>query len=156
MIMENMLEWIWALFSSLIVFLFGAPDQLIGFLILLSVVDFILGLRKAARGRSDKTENGGVSSKAAAKGLEKKGVMFMILIVANVCDQMFHSGGMIRMATLWFYITTEGISIIENAALLGLKIPEFLMDILEVKNKLSNDGKLEQTEKEEKGEQHGN
>lgn len=147
---EKIYEVILALCMPLIVFLFGTPDQLILFLLLLSIVDFILGLRKAAKGRSDKTENGGVSSKAAAEGLEKKGVMFMVLIVANVCDQMFNSGGVIRTATMWFYITTEGISIIENAALLGLKIPKFLSDILEVKNKLANDGELEDGKQEDK------
>lgn len=141
--MEKIFEWVVACLSSLVLFLFGAPDKLILFLVLLSIVDFVLGLRKAYKGKSDKTENGGVSSKAAAEGLEKKGIMFMVLIVANVCDQMFNAGGMIRTATMWFYITTEAISIIENATLLGLKVPKFLVDILEVKNKLSNEGKLE-------------
>ena len=139
-----------AFFHMLITFLFGMPDQLIIFLVALSVVDFVMGLRKAHKGKSDKTENGGLSSGAAAEGLEKKGVMFMVLIVANICDQMFNVGGMIRTAALWFYITTEGISIIENAALLGVKIPQFLIEILEIKNKLSNEGKLEDDRKEEK------
>nr|WP_301335016.1 phage holin family protein [Holtiella tumoricola] len=127
-------------------FLFGALDKLIIFLIILSIVDFGLGLRKAYRGKSDKTPNGGLSSKAAAEGLEKKGNMFMVLIVANVCDQMFNTAGMIRTATLWFYITTEGISIIENAALLGVKVPKVLVDILEVKNRLADEGKANENE----------
>lgn len=146
MVVESMMEWANLLFGEVLAFLFGEPNKLIMFLMLLSVVDFFLGLRKAYKGKSDKTENGGVNSKAAAEGLEKKGVMFMVLIVANVCDQMFNAVGMIRTAILWFYITTEGISIVENAALLGVPFPKFLVDLLEVKNKLSNEGKVEQAE----------
>ncbi|MDA3730084.1 phage holin family protein [Niameybacter massiliensis] len=143
---ERVFEILIAFIAAVFTFLFGVADKLILFLLLLSAVDFYMGLRKAYRGKSDKTKNGRLSSRAAAEGLEKKGNMFMVLIVANVCDQMFNTGGMIRTATLWFYITTEGISIIENAALLGLKIPKVLVDILEVKNRLADEGKVNENE----------
>lgn len=144
--MEKILEWVWVALSIVATFLFGAVDHLIVFLIILSIVDFGIGIMKARRGKSDKTENGGLSSKAAAEGIEKKGVMFMVLILANICDQMFNVGGMIRTATLIFYITTEGISIIENVVLLGVRVPKFLVDVLEVRNKLANEGKVKEDE----------
>lgn len=144
--MEKILEWLWMALGVVITFLFGSFDKLIVFLVVLSIVDFYMGIMKARRGRSDKTENGGLSSKASAEGIEKKGSMFMVLILANICDQMFNVGGMIRTATLIFYITTEGISIIENSVLLGGKVPQFLKDILEVRNKLANEGKVKEDE----------
>lgn len=144
--MEKIFEWLWMALSLIITFLFGAFDKLVLFLILLSAVDFYMGILKARKGKSDKTPNGRLSSKAAAEGIEKKGLMFMVLILANVCDQMFHVGGMMRTATLIFYITTEGISIIENVVLLGVKVPKFLEDILEVRNKLADEGKVKEDE----------
>lgn len=141
--MEESSKWALALLQTAFTFLLGAPDKLIVILVVLSVIDFILGFAKARRGKSEKTQSGGLSSTAAAKGLEKKGVMFMVLIVANVCDLMFNVGGMIRTAALWFYITTEALSIIENAALIGVKIPKFLINVLEVKNKMADEGNLE-------------
>lgn len=143
---DRVFELIGAVFGSVFSYLFGGFDKLILFLVTLAIIDFGMGLLKGAWGKSDKSTNGKVSSIAASEGLQKKGIMFVVLIVANICDQMFNAAGMIRTAALWFYITTEGISIVENAALLGVPFPQFLIDLLEVKNKFANDGKVEGNE----------
>jgi toxin secretion/phage lysis holin len=67
-----------------------------------------------------------------ARGIFKKVVIFSLVGVAHIIDQnIIGDGGVIRTAVIFFYLSNEGISIIENATRLGLPIPEKLRDVLE-------------------------
>lgn len=124
-----------------VTYLFGGMDKLLSALLLFAAIDFLLGVGKGAAGKSDKTKNGRLSSVAASAGLEKKGKMLLVLIVANVCDGLFDAGGVVRDGALWFYIAVEALSICENITLIGIPLPKFLIDLLEVRKNMADAGK---------------
>lgn len=65
-------------------------------------------------------------------GICKKVLIFLLVAVGYIIDsKIIGQGGVIRTAIIFFYISNEGISIIENAGLIGLPIPQKLKDVLE-------------------------
>jgi toxin secretion/phage lysis holin len=73
-----------------------------------------------------------LSRDVGARGIFKKVVIFSLVGIAHIMDQnIIRDGSAIRTAVIFFYLSNEGISIIENSTRLGLPIPEKLRDILE-------------------------
>jgi len=73
-----------------------------------------------------------LSSDIGARGIFKKVLIFVLVGVGHIVDsQVLGDGGAIRTAVIFFYLSNEGISILENAAHVGLPIPEKLKSILE-------------------------
>ena len=94
-------------------------------LIAFVVVDYITGVMCAA---TDKK----LSSEVGFKGIAKKVLIFLLVGIANILDvQVIGSGSVLRTAIIFFYISNEGVSLLENAGHLGLPIPEKLKEILE-------------------------
>lgn len=111
------------LFSALSEFL-GVYDGLLHVLVVFAVIDYITGI---LRGMSERR----LSSEIGAKGIVKKVAMFSLVGIANLIDaHIVGSEHLVRSATLWFYISNEGISIIENSAALGLPVPTRLTEVL--------------------------
>lgn len=105
---------------SSIAYLVGGVDHLIKALAIFMICDFIIGVIAGA-------QNEGVSSKRALRGLGKKGAMITLVIIANQLDIVSGSdNGFVRNSMIFFLIATEGISLIENMAKLGLDVPDFL------------------------------
>ncbi len=103
----------------------GGYDGFLYALIAFVVIDYLLGVMCAIIEKH-------LSSEVGARGIFKKVVIFSLVGVAHVIDQnIIGDGGVIRTAVIFFYLSNEGISIIENATRLGLPIPEKLRDILE-------------------------
>jgi len=103
----------------------GGCDGLIYALIAFVVIDYITGVMCAV---IDKR----LSSEVGFRGIFKKVLIFMLVGVGNIVDkQLIGDGSVLRTAVIFFYISNEGISIIENAGNLGLPIPQKLKDILE-------------------------
>jgi len=77
-----------------------------------------------------------LSSEVGARGIFKKVLIFSLVGIAHIIDtRLIGSGSALRTAVLFFYISNEGISIIENAAIIGLPVPKKLTDILaQIKN----------------------
>ena len=72
-----------------------------------------------------------VSSEVGFKGICKKVLIFILVGVANIVDkQIIGNGSAIRTAVIFFYLSNEGISILENTALIGLPVPQKLKDVL--------------------------
>lgn len=72
-----------------------------------------------------------LSSEVGFKGIAKKVLIFLLVGIANILDvQVIGSGSVLRTAVIFFYISNEGVSLLENAGHLGLPIPEKLKDIL--------------------------
>ena len=66
------------------------------------------------------------------KGIFKKVLIFLLVGIGHILDtQVIGSGSVLRTAVIFFYLSNEGVSLIENAAHLGLPIPEKLKDVLE-------------------------
>ena len=111
--------------------LLGGWDPLLRVLTVLMAVDYLTGILVALMGKSPKTEYGGLSSRAGAAGLARKGLMLCVVLVAAMADSAAGTGASVcRDAACWFYIANEGISILENAGLAGAPYPEKLKQLL--------------------------
>ena len=103
----------------------GGCDSLLYALIAFAVIDYITGVMCAV---ADKK----LSSTVGFKGICRKVLIFLLVGIANVLDvQVIGSGSVLRTAVIFFYISNEGVSLIENAAHLGLPVPEKMKDVLE-------------------------
>lgn len=100
-------------------------------------VDYATGLIVAGVfHKSEKTENGALESRAGWKGLCRKGVSLLVVLVACRLDMIMGSN-FIRDATVIAFIANEAISIIENAGLMGVPIPSVITKAIEVLKKKS-------------------
>ena len=103
----------------------GGCDGLLYALIAFVAIDYITGVMCAI---SDKT----LSSEVGFRGICRKVLIFLLVGIGHIVDaQVIGSGGVLRTAVIFFYLSNEGISLIENAAHLGLPVPEKLKAVLE-------------------------
>lgn len=122
--------------GAVLSFFCGMPP-LVWVLLAVMSLDYITGLICGLMGKSPKTENGGLSSGAAFKGLLKKILILIVVMVAALVDRAITMGAGIEFAAvtgaccLWF-IASEGLSILENAAAMEVPIPGILMRALEI------------------------
>lgn len=125
--------------------LLGEWNVMLTALAVLMVLDYLSGLICAWRGVSPKTTNGGVSSKVSFDGLAKKAFIILIVLMATILDHVIDMGAAVfQTAATMYYIANEGISILENAALLGVPFPERMKKALEaVKQKADEEEKAE-------------
>lgn len=106
-------------------FLGGCDGLLYALLIAFVVIDYITGVMCAV---ADKK----LSSTVGFKGICRKVLIFLLVGIANILDvQVIGSGSVLRTAVIFFYISNEGVSLVENAAHLGLPVPDKLKDVLE-------------------------
>lgn len=121
----NAIQFIFTVLGGWIGYFLGGCDGLIIALICFVAVDYITGLMCAV---SDKK----LSSRAGFKGICRKVLIFTLVGVANIIDiQIIHTGSVLRTAVIFFYLSNEGVSLLENAAHLGLPIPKKLKAVLE-------------------------
>ena len=104
----------------------GGFDGLLEALIIFAVVDYVTGVFCAIAEKK-------LSSAIGFKGILQKMLIFMLVAVANVIDAHILGGGdhLLRTAVIFFYLSNEGISILENSSRLGLPVPEKLQSILQ-------------------------
>ena len=125
--MKEIWNWVQMALSAIGGFLgyfLGGMDGFLYALIAFVVIDYITGLMVAAIQKK-------VSSEVGFKGICKK-MLFILVGVANIVDkQIIGNGSAIRTAVIFFYLSNEGISILENTALIGLPVPQKLRDVLE-------------------------
>ena len=134
-------------------FFTGLPP-IIWVLIAVMSIDYITGIICGLMGKSPNTENGGVSSKMAFKGLLKKALIILVVLLAALLDKAVTMGTGVQFeavagATCLWFIASEGFSILENAAAMGIPIPKVLMQALEIMRKKGEvpEEKPEQKEK---------
>lgn len=121
--------------GSIIANLLGGWDMALQTLLLFMAVDYITGLIVAGVFKqSKKSETGALDSWAGWKGLFKKGVTLSIVLVAAQLDKVTGTE-MIRDAVVIAYIVNEAISILENAGLMGVPIPEIVSRAIEMLKK---------------------
>lgn len=113
-----------AFFGAVIGFMFGGVSGLLITLIVFIVFDFITGV---LTGIAEKK----LSSETAFNGLVRKVFEILIVSAAHLLDfYVFHEGDVLFTATCFVFISTEGISLVENAARLGVPIPKVVVDTL--------------------------
>lgn len=106
----------------------GGCDGLIIALVLFVVIDYITGVMCAVVDRK-------LSSTVGFKGIFRKVLIFMLVGIANIIDvQVIKSGSVLRTAVVFFYLSNEGLSLIENSVHLGLPVPEKLKAVLKQLN----------------------
>ena len=106
----------------------GGMDGLIYALLAFSVIDYVTGIMCAI----DKKE---LSSSVGFKGIARKIIIFSLVGVANILDVYILGHVGVLRALIFFYLSNEGISILENTSKLGLPVPEKLQNILQQLNK---------------------
>ena len=103
----------------------GGCDGLLYALIAFVAIDYITGVMCAVIDHR-------LSSEVGFKGIFKKVLIFLLVGVANILDvQVIETGCVLRTAVIFFYISNEGVSLLENAAYLGLPVPEKIKTVLE-------------------------
>lgn len=121
----NTMQIILAAVGGWLGYFLGGCDGLVYALILFMAADYITGVMCAA---VDKR----LSSEIGFKGICKKVLIFVLVGLANILDvQIIGTGSVLRTAVIFFYISNEGVSLLENAAHIGLPVPEKLKDILQ-------------------------
>ena len=134
--MKKLVEALAAAGGAVASFFMGLPP-VVFILLAVMALDYISGLICGFKGVSPKTQNGGLSSRAAFDGLLRKALILLVVLLAHLVDTaVILSAGIEFQATtgatiLWF-IASEGISILENAAALEIRIPRILMQALEL------------------------
>lgn len=126
--MKNIIETIQMIFASIggwIGWILGGADGFLYALIAFVVIDYLTGIMASILEQR-------LSSEVGFRGILKKILTFVLVGVANIIDSyLIGNGSAIRTAVIFFYISNEGISILENATRIGLPIPERLKNVLE-------------------------
>lgn len=121
----NTIQFVFAGIGGWLGYFLGGCDGLFYALLAFVAVDYITGVMCAI---ADKN----LSSEVGFKGICRKVLIFILVGVANILDvQVIGTGSVLRTAIIFFYISNEGVSLLENAGHLGLPIPEKLKVALE-------------------------
>ncbi len=113
----NMLQAMFAGIGGWLGYFLGGCDGLLYALIAFTVIDYISGVMCGI-------VDGKLSSSIGFKGICRKVIVFMLVGVATILDtRIFQTGSVLRTAVIFFYLSNEGISLLENASHLGLPIP---------------------------------
>ena len=103
----------------------GGCDGLMYALIAFVIVDYITGIMCAIVDKK-------LSSAVGFKGICKKVLIFLLVGVANILDvNIIGSGSVLRTAAIFFYLSNEGVSLLENASHLGLPVPNAIKEVLQ-------------------------
>ena len=120
----NTLQLIFTAIGGYLGYILGGLDGFLYALIAFVVIDYITGLMAAIIEHK-------LSSEIGFKGIFKKVLIFTMVAIGNILDsKIIGDGSTIRTAVIFFYLSNEGISIIENSVIIGLPVPHKLKDIL--------------------------
>lgn len=106
------------------VYLIGGFDIAIQSLLIVMVVDYLTGIASAIYNKE-------LSSKIGFKGILKKFSYLCVVALSVVIDNLTGQSGLIRTLVIYFFVANDGLSIIENMAEMGVKLPQKLIDALE-------------------------
>ena len=121
----NGIQLVFTLTGGWLGYFLGGCDGLLIALVAFVVLDYISGVMCAF---ADKT----LSSEVGFKGICRKVLIFLLVGVANILDvQVIGTGSVLRTAVIFFYLSNEGVSLLENAARIGLPVPEKLKVVLQ-------------------------
>ena len=133
----NTIQLAFAALGGWLGYFLGGCDGLLYALIAFVAIDYITGVMCAI---SDKT----LSSEVGFRGICRKVLIFLLVGIGNIIDvQVLGSPGVLRTAVIFFYLSNEGVSLLENAAHLGLPVPDAIKTVLEQLHDRS-DGKGDQ------------
>lgn len=121
----NTIQLVFSALGGWLGYFLGGCDGLLYALIAFVVIDYLTGVMCAI---TDKK----LSSAVGFKGIFRKVLIFLLVGIANVIDvEVIGTGAVLRTAVIFFYISNEGVSLLENAGHLGLPVPEKIKTVLE-------------------------
>lgn len=134
--MDRVYKCVAAACGAVIAMLAGVPPVM-WVLIGVMTIDYVTGIICGVMGVSPKTESGGLSSRAALTGLLRKGMILLVVLLAALLDMAVRANAGVQFsavtgATCLWFIASEGVSILENAAAMGLPIPKVLQRALDI------------------------
>ncbi len=132
----NTIQGIFTALGGWLGYYLGGCDGLLIALIAFVVIDYITGMMCAVIDKK-------LSSAVGFKGICRKVLIFLIVGAAHILDlYVIKTGSILRTAVIFFYISNEGVSLVENAAHLGLPVPKKIKSVLEqLHNRAENDDK---------------
>lgn len=121
----NSIQFVFTAVGGWLGYFLGGCDGLLYTLLAFVVLDYLTGIMCAVVDKK-------LSSEIGFKGIFKKILIFVLVGVGHLLDvQILGEVGILRTAVIFFYLSNEGVSLVENAAHLGLPIPEKLKAVLE-------------------------
>ena len=121
----NAVQFMFAAVGGWLGYFLGGCDGLLYALIAFAVIDYITGVMCAVNDRK-------LSSAVGFRGICRKVLIFLLVGIANILDiHVVGTGSVLRTAVIFFYISNEGVSLLENAGHLGLPIPQKVKEVLE-------------------------
>ena len=121
----NAIQFIFTVLGGWLGYFLGGCDGLLIALVAVVSIDYVTGVMCAVNEKN-------LSSRVGFKGICRKILIFALVGVANLIDvQVIQTGSILRTAVIFFYLSNEGVSLLENAAHLGLPIPKKLKAVLE-------------------------
>ena len=135
----NMIQMVFAAVGGWLGYYLVGCDGLLLALVAFAAADYLTGVMCAVSDRK-------LSSNVGFKGICRKVLIFLLVGIANILDiHVIGTGSVLRTAVIFFYISNEGVSLLENAAHLGLPVPGKIKAVLEQLH-----DRAEKTETEEK------
>lgn len=121
----NTIQLVFVVIGGWLGYFLGGCDGLLYALIAFVIIDYVTGVMCAINDHA-------LSSEVGFKGICRKVLIFLLVGIANILDvSVIGSGSVLRTAVIFFYISNEGLSLVENAAHLGLPVPEKIKAVLE-------------------------
>lgn len=118
------LDLAFAAFGGFIGWFVGGFDGFLYALVVFVMMDYFTGVLAAGVKKE-------LSSEVGFRGIAKKVCIFVLVGIANIVDtQVIQNGSAIRTAVIFFYLSNEGLSVLENSAVIGLPVPEKLKEML--------------------------
>ncbi len=121
----NTIQLIFSAIGGWLGYFLGGCDGLLYALLVFVIIDYITGVMCAVNDKK-------LSSAVGFRGICRKVLIFLLVGLAHILDmQVLHQEGVLRTAVIFFFLANDGLSILENAAHLGLPVPEQLKEVLE-------------------------
>lgn len=122
--MKHLLQNVLSVVLTTCIYLLGGIDIALQSLIIVIIIDYITGIASAIYNKK-------LNSKTGYKGIIKKFSYLCVVALSVVIDKLTGQSGLIRQLVIYFFVANDGLSIIENMASMGIKLPEKLVDTLE-------------------------
>ena len=121
----NAIQFVFTAVGGSLGYFLGGCDGLSYALLAFVVIDYITGVMCAINDKA-------LSSEVGFRGICRKVLIFLLVGIANILDvNVIGTGSVLRTAVIFFYISNEGVSLLENASHLGLPVPQKIKEVLE-------------------------
>ena len=122
--MKHLISNVFSLIATTFIYLMGGIDVALQSFIIVIIIDYLTGIAAAIYNKN-------LSSKMGFKGIIKKFCYLLVVALSVVIDNLLGQSGLIRSLVIYFFVANDGLSIIENMAEMGVKLPQKLIDALE-------------------------